>query len=110
MLGKPPLSDASLSADLLALAVGEFISSIEAVRRGQLMDLTRSGSLPADSGLQPGFHFVYQAARAYETEMQDATTLTQKSATAASQDLSRKAARLQTAQSALAAALQAART
>lgn len=110
MLGRPPLSDASLSADLLALAVAEYISSIEALRLRQVVAQTRATTLAEDSGLQPGFHYVYQAARGYETEMQDATTLTQKAATAASQDLSRKAARLQTAQSALAAAQQAART
>jgi len=54
--------------------------------------------------LQPGFTKVHAVARAYETEIQDATALTQQAATAASQKLSRMAARLQIAQNALAAA------
>jgi hypothetical protein len=64
--------------------------------------------LPDDSGLQPGFNLVRDIAKDYETEMQDATTLTRQAATDALQDLSRKTAALQTAQNALTAARQAA--
>lgn len=109
-LGKPPYSEVSVSADLLAFTVDEYMKTMESTRIQKVEAFAVTTILPKDPGLQPGFKLVYQTAQAYETEMQDATTLTQKAATAASQDLSRKSARLQTAQSALAAAQQAART
>jgi hypothetical protein len=103
------------SADLLEEAIGFYTSQVETTRAGKAKDLvptasTPSTKLPEDSGLQPGFKLVHDTAKSYEAEMQEATTRTQKAATDASQDLSRKAARLQTAQHALAAAQQAART
>jgi hypothetical protein len=108
-LDKPPYSDVSVSADLLAFAVEQYMTQIETTRLLRVATLSASATLPKDAGLQPGFQLVYRTALSYETELQDATTLTQKAATAAAQDLSRKSARLSAAQSALAAAQQAAR-
>ncbi|HSJ00015.1 MAG TPA: hypothetical protein VLA59_06470 [Patescibacteria group bacterium] len=108
------------SADLLEEAIRFYTNEVESTRAGKAKDLapraptastaSTSTKLPEDSGLQPGFKLVHDTAKSYEVEMQEATTRTQKAATDASQDLSRKAARLQTAQQALAAAQQAART
>lgn len=108
-------------ADLLELAVTRYMQQTERGRAQKEVGVkamlsavsavsTAPATLPEDSGLQPGFQWVLDAAQRYETEMQKATTLTQQAATDASQDLSRKTARLQTAQQALAAAQQAAGT
>ncbi|HET9626563.1 MAG TPA: hypothetical protein VFP84_34610 [Kofleriaceae bacterium] len=119
-LGTQPLNDLPVSADLLSATVDEYMASTEKLRIAHVSAvgaLTKRGPTitpPAhvrpDLGLQPGFKLVCDIAQAYETEIQDANTLTRKAATAASQDLSRKSARLQTAQAALAAAQQAAGT
>jgi hypothetical protein len=107
-LGKAPLSDVPVSQDLLAFTVDDYMKTMENTRRQKIAASTISVTLSKDPGLQPGFKLVHDTARDYETEMQDATTRTQKAATEASQDLSRKTARLTTAQNALAAAQQAA--
>lgn len=109
-LAKPPYNDLPPSADLLAFTVDQYIQPEEDAEKTRLGALAASATLPKDMGLQPGFQRVYDTARKYETEMQDATMKTQRAATAASLDLSRKTARLQTAQAALAAAQQAAGT
>lgn len=119
-LGKPPFSTLPASADLLAFTVDEYMKSTENTSEQTIRTLRASAprasapnapaTPPQDVGLQPGFAQVHDTAQGYETEIQDATTLTQKAATAAAQDLSRKTARLQTAQAALAAAQQAAGT
>jgi hypothetical protein len=108
-LGAPP-SGVPVSADLLAFAVAEYMKSTERTRAAKIAALAVHAARPKDAGLQPGFQRVHGTAHAYETEIMDATMLTQKAATEASQELSRKAARLQTAQAALAAAQQAAGT
>jgi trimeric autotransporter adhesin len=98
------------SADLLERTAAYYMETTESNRTKRVKASKAAATLPKDSGLQPGLQRVYETAKGYETEMQDATTLTQKAATAAAQELSRRAARLQTAQSALAAAQQAAGT
>jgi hypothetical protein len=108
-LGTPP-SGVPVSADLLGFAVAEYMKSTERTRATKIAALAVHGARPKDAGLQPGFQRVHGTAHAYETEIMDATMLTQKAATEASQELSRKAARLQAAQAALAAAQQAAGT
>jgi len=119
-LDDSPFKDVPRSADLLAFTVDEYMKTTEGLRTQRLLALDAPATrvpaakalapVPKDVGLQPGFKLVHHTAQDYETEMQDATTLTQKAATEASQDLSRKTARLQTAQAALAAAQQAAGT
>jgi len=109
-LDKSPYSDLPGNADLLEFTVADYMKTAEATRGPKAVAPTARATLADHPGLQPGFQCVYDTARAYETEMQHATTLTQKAATEASQDLSRKTARLQTAQNALAAARQAAGT
>jgi len=100
----------SSSADLLELAVRKYMHGTEKRRSAMVKRIKDKASVPLrkTSGLQPGFKMVHAVAQAYETEMQDATLLTQEAATTASQELSRKAARLLTAQHALTAARQAA--
>jgi hypothetical protein len=108
-LDRSPFSDLPGNADLLEFTVADYVKTAEGTR-ARKAPLVAPAKLADHSGLQPGFQWVYATARAYETETQDATILTQKAATEAAQDLSRKAARLQTAQNALAAARQAAGT
>jgi trimeric autotransporter adhesin len=103
------LDKSPLSADLLKLAVDAYMKTTGTGRKAKVEAFKEpSATLPKHPGLQPGFESVQKTAQAYETLMQEATTRTQKAATEASQDQSRKAARLQTAQNALSAAMQAA--
>jgi hypothetical protein len=114
-LNKSPFSDLPGNADLLEVTVADYMKTTENASIAKVAEFMKSATLtgpalPADPGLQPGFKLVQGIAQDYETEMQDATTLTQQAATKAAQELSRKTARLQTAQNALAAAQQAAGT